>query len=110
MDPNILIAAVILGTLGGSLSRLYTLRIDYRQYPSYPQGLTIHLALGAIAAFLGAVAAPAIAAEEYAAATFLALAATQFREVRNMERQTLLNLETSELVPRGTAYIEGIAR
>ena len=38
---------------------------------------------------------------------FLALAATQFREVRSIERETLLNLEESELVPRGAAYIEG---
>lgn len=104
------VAAVVLGSLAGTAARLLLLRIDYRQYPSYPQGLTIHLALGAIAAFLGSVAAPAIASEEYAAATFLALAATQFREVRNMERQTLQSLEESELVPRGVAYIEGIAR
>lgn len=104
------IGAVILGSLAGTGARIYMLRIDYRQYPSYPQGLTIHLALGVIASFLGAVAAPAVAAGEFAAATFLALAATQFREVRSMERDTLLSLEESELVPRGAAYIEGIAR
>ncbi len=104
------IISVVLGTLAGTGARLFMLRIDYRQYPSYPQGLTIHIALGAIAGFLGAVAAPAIMEREFAAATFLALAATQFREVRNMERQTLMNLEESELVPRGLAYIEGIAR
>jgi len=110
MPDDYLIAATLLGTVAGTLARLHLLRIDYRQYPSYPQGLTIHVALGTIASFLGAVAAPAIASQEFAAATFLALAATQFREVRNMERQTLLNLESSELVPRGEAYIEGIAR
>lgn len=110
MEDDLLILSVILGTLGGTGSRLATLRRDYRQYPSYPQGYTIHMALGVIAAFLGAVAAPALAAADFAAATFLALAATQFREVRNIERETLLNLEESELVPRGAAYIEGIAR
>lgn len=102
--------AAVLGTLVGSIGRWYTLKIDYRQYPSYPQGLTIHMALAVIAAFLGAVAVPALVSKDFAAASFLALAATQFREVRNIERETLLHLEDEELVPRGTAYIEGIAR
>lgn len=110
MDEKLLLLAAIVGTAGGTASRLATLRRDYRQYPSYPQGYTIHMALGVIASFLGAVAAPALLAADFAAATFLALAATQFREVRSIERETLLNLEESELVPRGPAYIEGIAR
>ncbi|MCG5015123.1 YIEGIA domain-containing protein, partial [Collinsella aerofaciens] len=41
--------------------------------------------------------------------TFLALAASQFRDVRNMERNTLNELDQYELVPRGKTYIEGIA-
>lgn len=110
MEERALLLAVIVGTLCGTGSRLALLRRDYRQYPSYPQGYTIHMALGVVAAFLGAVAAPALVAADFAAATFLALAATQFREVRSIERETLLNLEESELVPRGAAYIEGIAR
>lgn len=105
-----LTTAVVVGTVAGTLARLQSLKIDYRQYPSYPQGYTIHMSLAVIAAFLGSVAAPALAAKDFAAASFLALAATQFREVRNIERETLLNLEESELVPRGAAYIEGIAR
>jgi len=104
------VPTLVLGVVAGGLARLYMLRIDYRQYPSYPQGYTIHLALGFIAAFLGSVAVPAILTEDFAAATFLALAATQFREVRDTVRQTLSNMEATELVPRGTAYIEGIAR
>lgn len=110
MDDGHLVAAVILGTAVGSIARFDTLRVDYRQYPSYPQGYTIHMTLAVIASFLGAVAIPALVAKDFAAASFLALAATQFREVRNVERETLLNLEESELVPRGKAYIEGIAR
>lgn len=105
-----LIGAVVAGTLAGALARLDTLVVDYRQYPSYPQGYTIHMTLAVIASFLGAVAIPALVVKDFAAASFLALAATQFREVRSIERETLLNLEESELVPRGTAYIEGIAR
>lgn len=108
MDPSI--TAVGLGVLLGTSARIYMLRVDYRQYPSYPQAYVIHLAMGVIAAFLGAVALPAILARDFAAATFLALAATQFREVRTLERDTLNNIEGTELVARGAAYIEGIAR
>lgn len=84
--------------------------MDYRQYPSYPQGYLTHLALGFIAAAIGAVALPALLAHRYEAVTFLVLAATQFRDVRVMERDSLLALEEWELVPRGAAYIEGIAK
>jgi len=56
-----LVGAVILGTCAGALARLDTLIVDYRQYPSYPQGYTIHMTLAVIAAFLGAVAIPALA-------------------------------------------------
>lgn len=108
MDPNV--TAVTLGIVLGALARLTMLKVDYRQYPSYPQAYVIHLTMGVIAAFLGAVAVPAILAKDYAAASFLSLAATQFREVRNIERETLSRMEETELVTRGTAYIEGIAR
>ncbi len=102
--------AITLGVFTGTLMRIYLLRSDYRQYPSYPHGFISHLSLGVVAAFIGAVAIPALIEGEFTAATFLALAAQQFREVRAMERTTLENLETSELVSRGPAYIEGIAR
>lgn len=105
-----MMAAIAVSTVAGTLARLYFLRVDYRQYPSYPQGYTIHLALGFIAAFLGSIAVPALLVQDFAAASFLALAATQFREVRRIERESLMAMETTELVSRGTAYIEGIAR
>lgn len=104
------IASMVTASAMGFFARLYMLRTDYRQYPSYPQGYVIHLSLGLIASLLGAVAVPALLSEDYAAATFLALAATQFREVRKIERETLEKLEPMELIPRGNAYIEGIAR
>ncbi|WP_217609184.1 YIEGIA domain-containing protein, partial [Bacillus sp. GbtcB10] len=47
--------------------------------------------------------------KNYTAVTFLSLAAQQFRDVRNMERQSLSKIDELELVPRGAAYIEGIA-
>ena len=85
------------------------LRTDYRQYPTYLHGKTIHIALGFIAAGLGTVAVPSILEEEFTAITFLTIAASQFREVRNMERNTLAELDGYEMVPRGSTYIEGIA-
>lgn len=102
--------AVILGTILGALGRLLFLRVDYRQYPSYPQGYAIHMSMAVVAAFLGAVAIPSLLERDYAAASFLSLAATQFRDVRRMERDTLANMEPMELIPRGSTYIEGIAR
>ncbi|MCW3491503.1 YIEGIA family protein [Dethiobacter alkaliphilus] len=102
--------AIAAGIIVGTLARYWMMSRDVRQYPSYPHAVINHLALGFLAATLGAVAVPALAAEEYTAVTFLALAATQFREVRNMEREMLGTLEHSEMVVRGPDFIEGIAR
>ncbi len=101
--------AVTLGVAVGFLNRILMLRTDYRQYPTYKHGKMIHLSLGFIAAALGSVAVPALLEENYTAITFLSLAAQQFRDVRNMERETLSKLDQLELVPRGITYIEGIA-
>lgn len=100
---------IIFGVIVGTLGRIYMLRTDYRQYPTYLHGKIIHIALGFIAASLGTVAIPSIMEKEFTAVTFLTLAASQFREVRNMERNTLAQLDGYELVPRGSTYIEGIA-
>lgn len=104
------IPTIVVGTLAGTLARLVMLHVDYRQYPGYPHGYVTHLSLGFIAAALGAVAVPAILKPDYTAVTFLALAATQFRDVRSIERKTLEHLDEKELVKRGSDYIEGIAR
>ncbi|MBM7569814.1 YIEGIA family protein [Aquibacillus albus] len=100
---------ILFGVIVGTLSRFIMLRTDYRQYPTYLHGKVIHIALGFIAAGLGAVAVPSIMEKEFTAVTFLTIAASQFREVRNMERNTLSELDSYELVPRGKTYIEGIA-
>ncbi|WP_374722461.1 YIEGIA family protein [Peribacillus tepidiphilus] len=100
---------ILFGVMAGTIARLYMLRSDYRQYPTYLHGKIIHLALGFIAAGLGSIVIPAIMEEEFTAITFLTLAASQFREVRNMERNTLTELDQYELVKRGNTYIEGIA-
>ncbi|MFH5184760.1 YIEGIA family protein [Paenibacillus sp. TAB 01] len=100
---------IVLGVVFGMLARLSMLRTDYRQYPTYPHGKIIHISLGFIAAGLGAVAVPSLLDKNYTAVTFLTVAAQQFRDVRNMERQTLSKIDSMELVPRGATYIEGIA-
>lgn len=100
---------VLYGLATGVIARLYMLRTDYRQYPTYLHGKIIHISLGVIAAGLGTIAIPALLEEEYTAITFLTLAASQFRDVRNMERNTLTELDSYELVSRGKTYIEGIA-
>lgn len=100
---------IVFGVAIGLFTRIVMLRTDYRQYPTYLHGKIIHIALGFIAAGLGTVAVPAIMEQEFTAITFLALAASQFREVRNMERNTLSEMDQYELVPRGKTYIEGIA-
>ncbi|NMB41535.1 MAG: hypothetical protein GX996_06345 [Firmicutes bacterium] len=86
------------------------LKRDYRQYPSYPHGTAIHLATAFIAAVIGSVAIPALIEKEFTAVTFLALAAAQFRDVRDLERMMLKNLDEINLVSRGAEYVEGVAR
>lgn len=100
---------IIVGSVMGIICRLRLLRTDYRQYPTYPHGRIIHIALGVIASGLGAVLIPALLTKNYTAVTFLTVAAQQFRDVRNMERQMLTVIDSQELVTRGVTYIEGIA-
>lgn len=101
---------LLVGITAGFAARWLMLRNDYRHYPTYPHGHLTHLALGFVAASLGAVAVPAISKPDYVAVTFLVLAAQQFRDIRNMERETLNKLEESKIIKRGPDYIEGIAR
>ncbi|MFW5787422.1 MAG: YIEGIA family protein [Halanaerobiales bacterium] len=99
-----------LSFLLGTIARAFMLRIDYRQFPSFPHSYVIHLTMGLIASALGALAFPVLLEEEYIAITFLTIGAQHFREVRNLERDSLEKLEKDELVPKGSAYIEGIAK
>lgn len=46
---------IIAGVIAGVATRLYMLKTDYRQYPTYIHGKVIHIALGLIAAGLGAI-------------------------------------------------------
>lgn len=101
---------ITMAVIAGAMARVLTLKEDYRQYPSYPNGYLIHMITGFVAAALGAVAIPALLSRNYVAVTFLALAIQQFREIRKMERNSLKDLENTEFTPRGDAYIDGIAK
>lgn len=101
---------VVVGTLVGVVARMILLRTDFRQYPTYPTGRIIHVSAGFIAAFIGAVAVPSVLDSDWTAVTFLGLAATQFREIRKMERDTLEKVDKKELVARGESFIEGMAQ
>lgn len=101
---------VIIGVAMGFIARMVLLRTDFRQYPTYPTGRIINLSFGFISAFIGAAAVPAVLESEWTAVTFLGLAATQFREIRKMERETLEKIDLKELVKRGEAFIEGMAQ
>ncbi|WP_182201280.1 YIEGIA family protein [Paraliobacillus salinarum] len=103
---SIIVTAIIIGTL----ARIWLLKEDYRQYPSYPNGYLIHVVTGFVAAALGAVAIPALISKNFVAVTFLTLALQQFRDVRKMEKESLNDLEETEYTYRGTAYVDGIAK
>jgi len=101
---------ILTGTLVGFIGRLWMLRGDIRQYPTYPNGYLIHLTTGFIAAALGAVAYPALLAKNYVAVTFLSLAIQQFRDIRKMEKESLHSMDREGYAPRGQTYIDGIAK
>ncbi|MBT2637862.1 MULTISPECIES: YIEGIA family protein [unclassified Bacillus (in: firmicutes)] len=105
---HIVMIAVAITT--GTLARILTVKEDFRQYPSYPNGYMTNLVTGFIASALGAVAIPALMTKNFIAVTFLTLAIQQFRDVRKAERESLKDLENTEYTSRGDAYIDGIAK
>ena len=105
MDKAFFIAVVI-----GILSRIIMINLDQRQYPTQPNILLSQLVLAFVASSLGALLIPALIERSYTSITFLSLAAEQFRQVRENRRNTLQNLEEQQLVKRGNAFIEEIAR
>ncbi|WP_042271602.1 YIEGIA family protein [[Clostridium] dakarense] len=94
----------------GMISRLIMLNLDQKQYPAHPNILLSQIVLAFVASSLGALLVPALINRSYTSITFLSLAAEQFRQVRESRRNTLQNLEDVQLVKRGEAFIEEIAR
>ena len=101
---------ILTGLVTGFLSRLWMLKSDVRQYPTLPNGYLIHATTGFVAAALGSVAYPALRSKNYIAVTFLVTAIQQFRDIRQMESDSLTSLENSAYTPRGESYIDGIAK
>lgn len=101
---------IVTGIVMGTTARLITLKVDFRQIPSYPSAYFNNIILGLIASALGAIAIPAILAKDFVAVTFLTVGVQQFREVRTTERESLGKLEHTEYAQRGEAYIDGIAK
>ncbi|MGL5314877.1 MAG: YIEGIA domain-containing protein [Peptostreptococcaceae bacterium] len=99
-----------LGVVIGITSRIIMLNLDQKQYPTQPNILLTQIVLAFVASALGALLVPALIARSYTSITFLSLAADQFRQVRESRRDTLQNMEDSQLVQRGDAFIEEIAR
>ena len=91
------------------LTRIYMLRTDYRQYPTYltweNYSYCTWIYCGCTRNISGSIDYGGGFYGDY----FFNVAASQFREVRNMERNTLAELDNYEMVPRGKTYIEGIA-
>lgn len=104
------IYVIATGVLMGTLARVSTLKVDFRQIPTYPSAYFNNIVFGFIASALGAIAIPALLTRDFTAITFLTLAVSQFREVRTAERESLAALEHSEFAQRGDAYIDGIAK
>jgi hypothetical protein len=101
---------IVTGIVMGTAARLYTMRVDLRQIPTYPSAYFNNIILGFIAAALGAIAVPAIMARDFVSVTFLTVAVQQFRDIRTSERESLEQLEETEYVKRGEAYIDGISK
>ncbi len=101
---------IVIAILGGTLARLATIREDYRQYPTFPNGYLNQFMFGFMASTLGAVSVPALMTNNFTAVTFLGLAITQFQSVRKLELTSLQLLEETEYTKRGNAYIDGISK
>lgn len=104
------LALIITATISGTIARIATLREDFRQYPTFPNGYLSFAVLGFIASVLGAVFVPAVMSGQFTAVTFLVLAIRQFQGVRQLEQKSLSLLEEVEYTKRGNGYIDGIAK
>ena len=63
-------AMIITGIISGMIARTITLYVDYRQTPTFPNGVFNSIVTGFIASALGAVAIPALIEKEFTAITF----------------------------------------
>ncbi len=100
--------AFIVAMLVGIICRGLVLRVVDKQYPTKPQDYVSQVIISGLAASLGAIAFPALIDKEFSALTFFAVAIQQFQGISNQERITIQNIDSGELVPKGSSYIEEI--
>lgn len=101
--------AILIGVLMGLVSRVVFMRTGPNNFPTWPHGTIIHLFLGFVASVLGALSVVALLQVNVTAGVFLGIGAGQFHTLRDIERSYLAAIDKDEVVPRGTAYIEGMA-
>ena len=101
--------AFIVALFIGILCRGLVLRVTDKQYPTRPQDYLEQIIVSGLAASLGAIAFPALIDKEFSALTFFAVAIQQFQGISQEEKITIENIDNSEVVPKGAAYIEEIA-
>ena len=101
--------AFIVALFIGILCRGLVLRVTDKQYPSRPQDYLEQIIISGLSASLGAIALPALIDKEFSALTFFAVAIQQFQGLSQEERITIENIDNSEVVPKGSAYVEEIA-
>ncbi len=104
------VVMILTGIIAGMIARMITLYVDYRQMPTYPNGVFNNLVTGFIASALGSVAIPALIEQDFTAITFLALATQHFRDIRKLEGESLSKLDHVGYTKRGIAYIDGISK
>lgn len=101
--------AFIVAMLVGIICRGLVLRVTDKQYPSRPQDYLEQIIISGLSASLGAIALPALMDKEFSALTFFAVAIQQFQGLAKQERITIENIDKTELVPKGSAYVEEIS-
>ena len=101
--------AFIVALFIGVLCRGFVLRVTDKQYPSRPQDYLEQIIISGLSASLGAIAFPALIDKEFSALTFFAVAIQQFQGLSQEERITIENIDNTEVVPKGAAYIEEIS-
>jgi len=109
MRVKAMVLPIVLGIVVAMLGRIVYLGPGFRDGPTRPHGVIIHLFLGLVASVLGSLAVVAIAQANVTAGVFLGLGATQFHTLRSIEREYLSSIDRDELVPRGASYVEGMA-
>ncbi|MFI3210636.1 MAG: YIEGIA domain-containing protein, partial [Peptostreptococcaceae bacterium] len=98
----------IVAMIIGIVCRTFVLRVKDKQYPSKSQDFLEQIIISGLSASLGAVAFPALLDKEFSALTFFAVAIQQFQGLSKQEKVTMENIDKSELVPKGTGYIEEV--